>query len=264
MDANESFNRRKSIVQQMNIMDDDFFHKVAEDCPAMEEILSVLLDKKNLHLLWSRPQVFLRNSGARSVRLDALCKTSDGQLYSLEMEKSNKDDHQKRVRYNSSNIDTLYTEKGVDFKDIPDLCMIYISKTDFFKDGECIYHVNRTIQETGRTVMNGLQEIYVNARVADGSPISQLMQYMKHTRGEHPLFPKLSARVKYLKEEQKGVEEMCEAVEQYARERAKETAKETARENALRFLQNGVDFEIVVRSITQLTRKELEELREIS
>ena len=74
---------------------------------------------------------------------------------------------------------------------------------------------------------------------------------------QHPLFPKLSARVKYLKEEQKGVEEMCEAVEQYARERAKETAKETARENALRFLQNGVDFEIVVRSITQLTRKEL-------
>ena len=100
----------------------------------------------------------------------------------------------------------------------------------------------------------------MNARVVDGSKISQLMQYIRNTRGEHPLFPKLSARVKYLKEEQKGVEEMCEAVEQYARERAKETAKE----NAFRLLQNGVDFETVVKSITQLSRKELEELRETS
>ena len=260
MDAVESFERRKSIVQQMNIMDDDFFHKVAEDCPAMEEMLSVLAKEKKVDLLWSRPQVFLRNSGARSVRVDALCRASNGKLYSVEMEKSNTDDHQKRVRYNSSNIDTACTEKGVDFKDIPDLCMIYITKNDFFQNGKCIYHVNRTIQETGQKVKNGLREIYVNARVVDGSKISQLMQYIRNTRGEHPLFPKLSARVKYLKEEQKGVEEMCEAVEQYARERAKETAKE----NAFRLLQNGVDFETVVKSITQLSRKELEELRETS
>ncbi len=260
VDANDNFEKHKSIVQQMNIMDDDFFHKVAEDCSAMQEILSVLTKQKELCLLWSKPQVFLRNSGARSVRLDALCKSSEGKLYSIEMEKSNRDDHQKRVRYNSSNIDTLYTEKGVDFKDIPNLCMIYITKVDFFMDGCCIYHVDRTVKETGRKVDNGVQEIYVNARIDDGSEIAQLMQYMKDTRGEHPLFPKLSARVNYLKEEQEGVSEMCEAVERYAQERA----KEAARENAVRLLQNGVDFEVIAKCITQLTRKELEELREIA
>lgn len=152
----------------------------------------------------------------------------------------------------------------MEFKDIPDLCMIYITKTDFFRDGCCIYHVNRTVEETGRKVDNGVQEIYVNARVDDGSAISQLMQYMKNTRGEHPLFPKISARVKYLREEQEGVKEMCEAVERYAEERAEKKARETAKEHALRFLQNGVDFEIVAKSITLLTQKELEELREIS
>lgn len=78
----------------------------------MQEMLSVLANQKDISLLWSKPQVFLRNSGARSVQLDALCKANNGKLYSIEMEKSNKDDHQKRVRYNSSNVDTSYTEKG--------------------------------------------------------------------------------------------------------------------------------------------------------
>ena len=74
------------------------------------------------------------------------------------------------------------------------------------------------------------------------------------------MFPKLSARVRYLKEEQEGVEEMCEAVEKYAREKAKEAAKEAARNSALLLFQNGVSFEIVVKSIKQLTRRELEHI----
>ncbi len=258
--AKEDFAKRKSIVQSMNIMDDDFFHKVAEDSGAMEEVVSVLAKQKGLQLSWSRPQVFLRNCGARSVRVDALCKAVDGKLYSIEMEKSNKDNHQKRVRYNSSNIDTLYTEKGKDFKQIPELCMIYITKTDFLKGGRCSYHINRVIQENGSLLDNGMQEIYVNARIDDGSQVAQLMQYIKNTKGEHPLFPRLSARVKYLKEEQKGVEKMCKAVEDYAREKAREAARKAAKDSAVRLFQNGVSFEIVVKSITQLSKKELQQI----
>lgn len=37
----EDYERRREIVRSMNVMDDDFFAKVAEDVAAMEEILSV-------------------------------------------------------------------------------------------------------------------------------------------------------------------------------------------------------------------------------
>lgn len=253
------FEKRKEIIRGMNIMDDDFFVKVAEDIGAMEEILCTFFRSK-IRLCWTRAQVHLRNCGARSVTLDALCKSEKKVLYGIEMEKSNKYDHQRRVRYNSSNIDTACTEKGLEFRDIPELCMIYISKSDFFKKGFTVYHVNRILQENGDVVDNGVQEIYVNARVDDGSKIAQLMKYMKHTRGEPPLFPKLSARVKYLKEDRKGVDEMCEAVEKYAREKAKEAAKKAARQYAARLFQNGVSFEVVLNSITGLGRKELERI----
>lgn len=163
----------------------------------------------------------------------------------------------------------------MDFKKIPDLCMVYLSRADFLRGGRCLYHVDRTVKEDGRIVVNGMQEIYINARVNDGSEAAQLMQYMKDTRGENPLFPKLSARVRYLKEERKGVEQMCEAVEKYAQEKAKEAvkkAKEEARKEARKeakaaakssaalLFQNGVSFDIVAKSIRQLTRKELEKI----
>ena len=108
------------------------------------------------------------------------------------------------------------------------------------------------------------RKIYVNAKVDDGSKIAQLMKYIKNKHGEHPLFPKLSARVKYLKEDQKGVEEICEAVEKYAMEKAQKAAqkaaKKAAEEHALSLFENGVSFEVVLKSITQLTRKELEQI----
>ncbi|MCH5337255.1 MAG: hypothetical protein J1E03_00605 [Acetatifactor sp.] len=260
----EDFNRRREIVRSLNVMDDDLFTKVAEDVPAMEEILSVLSQDPELRLLWSKSQVHIRNCGTRSVTLDAMCESVSGTLYSVEMEKSNRDDHQRRVRYNSSNIDTMYTEKGLDFKEIPNLCMIYLSKADFLRGGKCLYHIDRTVRGSAQVVENGVKEIYVNARVNDGSKVAQLMQYMKNTRGENPLFPKLSARVRYLKEEQKGVEQMCEAVEKYAQEKAEEAAKEAAKEvaksSAILLFQNGVSFEVVAKSIKQLTRKELEKI----
>ena len=49
---------------------------------------------------------------------------------------------------------------------------------------------------------------------------------------------------------------MCEAVEKYAQEKAKEAAKSSA----ILLFQNGVSFEVVAKSIKQLTRKELEKI----
>ncbi len=54
---NENFVRQKELVQEMNIMDDVLFAKVAEDIPAIEEILSVLLQEE-IELRWTRSQVF--------------------------------------------------------------------------------------------------------------------------------------------------------------------------------------------------------------
>ncbi len=63
---------------------------------------------------------------------------------------------------------------------------------------------------------NGIEEYYVSLN-KEGDTIGQtkLLQYMQHSRGilESKYFPKLVARVRKLKEQQGGIEYMCEIMD---------------------------------------------------
>lgn len=214
---------------------------------------------------------------AAALFLDALCKDRRNRYFSLEVQKSDNDDHQKRVRYIGSNIDTFLTEKGTTFKELPDLTVYFLSRFDIFKKGETFYHVQRTIEDAGEPVFNGFHEYYVNTAVRDGSKISELMQYLLHTEGTHPLFPRLSARVQYFKNTKEGVQEMCEIVEAYAQNYAQEyaqkyaqeyaakvleeaapnVAKQAELESALKAVREGVSYEIALRIYPLLSVEEL-------
>ena len=54
------------------------------------------------------------------------------------------------------------------------------------------------------------------------NPILQNSCNIKKSSGEHEKFQNLCNRVKYYKESQKGVDEMCQLVEEYAKEKFKE------------------------------------------
>lgn len=117
----------------MNLMDDDFFQKVVEDRDACEEMIQIILQDEKLQVIHSEPQKFLRNCGKRSVQLDLFCKSSNGSYINVEVQKGDNDNHQKRVRYNGSNIDTYVTEKGTRFKKLPEVYIIYLAKFDIFR-----------------------------------------------------------------------------------------------------------------------------------
>ena len=111
-------------IQKYNIIDDLFFHKVMEDIGAAEELLQVVLGDKNIKVISCRPQFSLRNIGNRSVILDLLCEDADGKLFNVEIQQADNTDHQKRMRYHISNLDTRITEKGVDFANLPEVISI--------------------------------------------------------------------------------------------------------------------------------------------
>lgn len=133
-----------ALIKQLNVIDDVFFHKIAEDKAVCEEILRIILQKPKLKVLDAQAQRFLRNISAHSVILDLLCEDEDGSRINVEMQKADDDDHVKRVRFNSSNIDTTFTEKGLDYKDFPDIYVIFISKmVDYLKKALIYEHTSR-------------------------------------------------------------------------------------------------------------------------
>lgn len=223
----KTLDEQMALIQSLNVIDDVFFHKVAEDPEVCEEILRIILEKPKLKVIQCQVQRFLRNNGAHSVILDALCELDDGSLANIEVQKADDDNHQKRVRFNQSNIDTLFAEKGIKYQELPDIYMVFISKFDIFDKGRTIYHIDRVIRETGDVVENGIYELYVNLAVSDGTEIAELMQYFKTSVGTNEKFEKLCSRVDYFKHEREGVKVMATLFEQYvAKERAEERAEE--------------------------------------
>lgn len=222
----KTLDEQMAFVQKLNVIDDIFFQKIAEDREVCEEILRILLEMPKLKVIQCQVQRFLRNNGAHSVILDALCELNDGSMANIEVQKADDDDHQKRVRFNQSNIDTVFTEKGIRYEDLPDVYMVFISKFDIFEKGRVVYHIDRVIRETGDVVSNGVHEIYANIAVDDGSEIAELMQFFKKSEGINAKFPKLCGRVNYFKQEKAGVKSMKTWFDNYlAEEKAEERRK---------------------------------------
>ena len=87
IEQDKELERKKRLVQEMNLMDDDFFQKVVEDRDACEEMIQIILQDEKLQIIHSEPQKFLRNCGNRSVQLDLFCKCSNGSYVNVEVQK---------------------------------------------------------------------------------------------------------------------------------------------------------------------------------
>ena len=226
--------RLRKTVDQLNIIDDALFQKMAEDIGFCEEVISTILEKE-IRLLKVTEQQNIKNLQGRSVILDALCMDETGKQYNIEVQKSDNDDHQKRVRYNGACITTNFAEVGKKFLRIPDVIVIFISRFDLFQEGKTVYHIRRIIKETGTAVENGFEEVYVNAAVNDGSKIARLMDiFTDISKYDFEMFPKTSARKKQFKEKRKGDTVVCDLVEQYA----KECVEENDAENTVQYVEN--------------------------
>ena len=106
-----------------------------------------------------------------------------------------------------SNIDTRSAEKGIDYSEFPDLYAIMISEFDIFKEEKTLYYAYRALLEYGSVENNGIREIYVNTKGQDRSKVTDLMKYILDSNGFNPLFPRISARVQYFKQENGGGKE---------------------------------------------------------
>ncbi|MDE7018102.1 MAG: PD-(D/E)XK nuclease family transposase [Lachnospiraceae bacterium] len=203
---------------------------MAEDKAFCEEILRVILSDPELTVLEAIPQYAGTNPQGRSIILDAKCVLGGGRKIDIEVQRANDDDHQRRVRYNGAILTTNLTEPGEKFKDVPDVCVVFISRFDIFKGNLPLYHVDRVIRETGERADNGFEEIYVNAKVRDGSVVSELMEVFIDDSAYNSKFPITSGIKRRYKETEEGQKVMCEIMEKLTNE-AKEEG--VARLNAL-------------------------------
>ena len=116
-----SYEEQKARIARLNLMDDQFFQKVAENPECCEDILRIILQMPDLRVISNQIERTIPNVTNKSVKLDLICEDADGNIFNVEVQKANDTDHQKRVRYNMACVDTLSAEKGTDYADLPDV-----------------------------------------------------------------------------------------------------------------------------------------------
>ena len=148
--------------------------------------------------------------------------------------------------------------------------MIFIYKHDKFRKGLPLYHIDRYVRETNELFEDGSHIIYVNGNYKGDDEIGKLMEDFHQQDLDNMYYDALAQGVKHFKETEKGRDQMCEAVENYAKEYAKRHAEEYAKEYAKRHAEEyAKEYEIkgkiaIVQNVMESMGVSLEQALDIS
>ena len=260
--------------RKLTLMDDDFMNLALEgNIPCVEEMLRVILGKDDLTVRKVQTQKFLKGF-ARSVYLDVYAVDGEGTLYNIEIQQENEGADPRRPRFHGAMMDTHVLKAGQDFKDLPERYLIFITRNDVLGLGRTAYVIHKYIEADDELLPfdDGTHLIYVNcAAKDDGTELWKLIHDLQCKDPDEMYFPRLAARVKFLKEEEEGKEKMSSYFEEqrekmrtYFEEREKKaveaTRKEAEESFAMKLLQRGKDTLDEIAECTGLTLRQVKAL----
>ena len=163
----------------------------------------------------------------------------------------------KRARYNSSLIDANVTEPGEKYENLCESYVIFITENDIMKAGLPIYHIDRTVKETGELFGDESHIIYVNSQIKDESALGMLMHDFSCTDAKDMKYKILADRVRYFKEDEKGVATMCKAMEEMRKEELIEVAERLLKLKKLSYEEIAEIAKLTVEEVKALDEKEI-------
>ena len=200
-------------LRGFRLLDDDFMTKVFEDISCAELLLRIILNDEGIRVLEAHSQRGIKNLQGRSVKLDILAVDSHNRVFNVEVQRSDRGSGAKRARYNSALIDANVTEPGDQYEDLNETFVIFITENDVMKAGLPIYHIDWVVRETGKLFEDEEHIIYVNSQIKDETKLGRLMHDFSCTDAKDMYNKVLADRVRYFKEDERGVEIMCREME---------------------------------------------------
>lgn len=232
-DFEERYRKYQSKIQKFCLMDDTFMSKVFEDKRCTELVLRIILNRDDLIVDHVNCQQDIKNLQGRSIRMDILAHDRKGVIYNIEVQNDDAGADPKRARYNSSLLDANITEAGDDYDQLRETYVIFITRNDVLGSGLPIYHIDRTIEETGEKFKDDAHIIYVNSSIQNETKLGKLMQDFWCKRGEEMNYEVLAERVSFFKEKKEGVNQMCEILDEVKRESKLETLVDLVKDGAI-------------------------------
>ena len=173
-------------------------------------------------------------------------------------------------------IDSHTLKKNEDFDKLPNLYIIFILEHDLFNRGNPIYFVNKTLDikdEEGQCLPfnDGCNIMYVNGDYRGDDALGKLMHDFSTPNADEMYYSELAKKVRFHKQDDKGVQMASQIVEEYGDERTAEAfkngheqgiaegAQQKAVETAIKMLRN----EYPVSKISEMTGLPQEQILEL-
>ena len=251
-------------VEDLTLLDDTFMKIALNDIEACQHVIRILMDDPTIEIVEVRSQYRISKLVSKDAVLDILAEDTQGRVYNLEIQRKATLDHARRTRRYNAMVDAEYLEKGKEYSEMPEVYVIYISETDIWKTRQTESPVEKHFKGQMTEYDDGQHTIYINAAINDGSPKAALMQYFKTCDPDDMSQGALSRRVRYLKREKGGIEEMCEYSERIFNGGREEGLREGRREGRWEERQamihlmraQGIDEETIEKILENLKEEE--------
>ena len=228
-------------IDDLTLFDDDLMSKVFDgNIEAAELLLKIVLERDDIKVKRVKGQVELKSAypGGRNIRLDIVAVDENGVQFDVEVQRNTKGSHIKRARYHQSMIDSRLLKKKQEFKSIIDTYVIFICQHDKFKANKPIYHVDKTVRETGEAFDDGAHIIYVNGKYRGKDDFGKLAHDFNCKKADNIYFKPLADGVRHFKETEEGRDAMCESFTKLADKVADERAEQTTINNIKLMMKN--------------------------
>ena len=236
-------------------IDDTFMRGLfKENLPLAQFVLRIITGKPDLVLTTCETQADMKRvTGARSICLDAYATDGTGKKYDIEVQRADNGADPHRARYHSSVMDVENLDEKQDYRELPDTYVIFITEKDYYKAGKPVYVIQNMNLTLEQPFGDGAHILYVNGEYRDDSDIGRLMHDFNCTDAADMNFPILAEKTRYLKENPRGVSEMCKAMEDLRTESLAEGRAEGREEQAQITARNlymqGLPIEQIARAI---------------
>ena len=260
----EEQNRQEDLerLRSLRPIDDDFMRCLFKDnIPLAELVLRIITGKPDLIITDCQTQKDMKRLvGARSICLDAYGSDTSGKKYDMEIQRKDKGANPYRARYHSSVMDVENLDAGQEFTELPETYTIFILEKDFYGVGEPIYPIERINLATGKPFEDGEHILYVNGEYRGDSDIGKLMHDFSCTDANDMNFELMAERTRYLKENPKGVSEMCKVMEDMRNKSWEEGKRQDMKEVTLRMLKAG---KYALEEIAEISGLSLDEVKKL-
>ncbi|MGN1181505.1 MAG: PD-(D/E)XK nuclease family transposase, partial [Faecalibacillus sp.] len=183
-----------------------------DDKQCVQEVINIIIPyASKIKELYVEDSI--KNLSGKDIRYDVIAVTQQ-MIIALEVQKDKYKASLQRTRLYDSLLTSKSMKPGISYKKQSKTAVIFIMEEDYYGLKKAVYHIQRKVEETGKSFQDGAMIMYVNGRYRGNDAIGRLMHdfNQKDYRKIHNKI--LREKVRKLKETKEGKEKMCKLFEE--------------------------------------------------